>query len=964
MHISRWTGWARVVVVSVLAGLFACTATTPPTDELEPVDDAVGLVDNPAARITLSLDTLWFAQAGQEAQVSVQAFDADGRELTGARIKWWGNNAERFTFTPELCTAPCSVTVHSGSEGLGKLIAHEYGGVARDTTWVRVGGDAPQGSAGSPPPTNQTPEPPIPQPPGENAARITLSYSDLVLGPPGAQVTVSVRAFGADGREWSGVPIRWWKSSNTTFSLSVRECRSPCSSVLSTRAVGGGKVIVRHYGGVARDTMPVRITAESNPPTEPPPSEPPGEPPPGEPPPGEPPPGEPPPPPPPPPPPVGASCNLTGATVLAGTRSSQFRVDGVPAGRVYDARSFAVRYSAAGGAVRVAGGANICWHGGRVLGTMDSVTTSWATYHDAYGFHLTGNTLIIEDVYAENVGDGIKWIEESTNNFTIRRVHLKDMKDDCVETDWLRGGSISDVLFEGCYVFLGIRPRSSVSLNGSGNTITVDGAVVWHKHIRNGYNGEPDNAGQIFKVDGGTPSTSPRLRLRNIVLRVDPHPNTSGGGSPYSLNPGGIVVESANNTLVWTGAGAYPEAVPSGWTLTRDKGVYDRAVAAWKARNSQGAPPPAPPPPPPPPGPAPVATVTVSPSAPSVLADATVQLAASLLDAAGNPLSGRTVTWSSAATGIATVSSSGLVRGVAAGQAVITASSEGKSGNASVMVTAGSSPPPPPPPPPPGGAVTLLAVGDIADCGSSGDEATGRLVDAYPTTPIITLGDNAYDDGSTSDFANCYEPSWGRHKARTRPSPGNHDYHESGAGPYYAYFGANAGPAGRGYYSFDLGDWHLISLNSNVSMSAGSAQEQWLRADLAATTKRCVLAYWHHPRFSSSKHGNESDTQPLWQALYNAGAELVLAGHDHSYERFAPQTPSGAADPTNGVRSFVVGTGGRKFYSLVTRQPNSEAFGSNTYGVLKLTLGATSYSWQFLAAGGGTYTDSGTGQCK
>ena len=256
----------------------------------------------------------------------------------------------------------------------------------------------------------------------------------------------------------------------------------------------------------------------------------------------------------------------------------------------------------------------------------------------------------------------------------------------------------------------------------------------------------------------------------------------------------------------------------------------------------------------------------------------------------------------------------------------------------------------------------LVGAGDIADCSSNGDEQTAALLDAIAGT-VFTAGDNAYPDGTAADFANCYDGSWGRHKTRTRPAPGNHDYHTSGASAYYSYFGANAGPAGRGYYSYDLGAWHIISLNSNISMSAGSAQEQWLRADLAASTKSCTLAYWHHPRFSSGSHGSSTSPQPLWQALYDYNAEIVISGHDHNYQRFAPQTPAGVADPVRGIREFIVGTGGASHYAFSTPIANTEAYNTDTDGVLKLTLDAGSYAWEFVPVAGKTYTDSGVGSC-
>lgn len=262
------------------------------------------------------------------------------------------------------------------------------------------------------------------------------------------------------------------------------------------------------------------------------------------------------------------------------------------------------------------------------------------------------------------------------------------------------------------------------------------------------------------------------------------------------------------------------------------------------------------------------------------------------------------------------------------------------------------------------GGIVFAGAGDISDCGNDNDEATAKLLDVTPGT-VFTLGDNVYSSGTAAQFTQCYDPTWGRHKARTKPAPGNHDYNTSGASGYYGYFGDLAGPAGRGYYSFDLGDWHIVSLNSEVSMSAGSAQETWLRADLAASTKQCTLAYWHKPRFSSgTNHGSLSSAQPLWQALYDFHAELILNGHEHNYERFAPQTPTGAADPTNGIREIVAGTGGESHYNDEgTPLPNSEVFNGTTYGVLKLTLGSGTYTWQFVPVAGQTFTDSGSGTC-
>ncbi len=257
----------------------------------------------------------------------------------------------------------------------------------------------------------------------------------------------------------------------------------------------------------------------------------------------------------------------------------------------------------------------------------------------------------------------------------------------------------------------------------------------------------------------------------------------------------------------------------------------------------------------------------------------------------------------------------------------------------------------------------LVGAGDIADCNTSGDEATARLLDSVPGS-VFTAGDNAYESGTATEYTRCYKPSWGRHRTRTRPSPGNHDYNTSGATGYFGYFGSLAGPSGRGYYSYDLGAWHMISLNSNIGMNAGSSQEKWLRTDLAATSKRCILAYWHHPRFSSgSHHGNSANTQPLWQALYDLGADVVISGHEHNYERFAPQTPSGVADPDRGIREFVVGTGGTNRYPIDTPIANSEVRSGDSWGVLSLTLMADGYRWQFIPVAGQVFSDSGSARC-
>jgi hypothetical protein len=265
----------------------------------------------------------------------------------------------------------------------------------------------------------------------------------------------------------------------------------------------------------------------------------------------------------------------------------------------------------------------------------------------------------------------------------------------------------------------------------------------------------------------------------------------------------------------------------------------------------------------------------------------------------------------------------------------------------------------------------LIGAGDISSCNNNNDEITAQLIEGAfvsgATGRVFTAGDVVYESGTNAEFANCYHPTWGRFRNNTAPSVGNHEYLTNGASGYYSYFGGLAGDPTKGYYSYNLGAWHIVVINSNCSRvggcSAGSPQEKWLRADLAANPRACTVAYWHHPRFSSGTLGNFSSMTAIWQALYDFNAEVVIAGHDHIYERFAPQTASGGLDLQRGIREFIVGTGGKNHTSLGTTKPNSEVRHSGTYGVLKLTLHANSYDWQFIPQPGKTFTDSGTALC-
>jgi hypothetical protein len=261
----------------------------------------------------------------------------------------------------------------------------------------------------------------------------------------------------------------------------------------------------------------------------------------------------------------------------------------------------------------------------------------------------------------------------------------------------------------------------------------------------------------------------------------------------------------------------------------------------------------------------------------------------------------------------------------------------------------------------------LIGAGDIADCSDlSGAEATAKLLEANPGT-VMALGDLAYPNGTAENFQ-CYEQTWGRVRLRTRPAVGNHEFHSSGASFYFQYFGPAAGDPKTGYYSYELGPWHVVVLNSECNevggCGAGSPEEKWLRADLAAHPVGCTLAYFHKPRFSSGlNHGNDLEMTAFWQALYDFNAELVINGHDHDYERFAPQDPNGRADAKRGIREFVVGTGGKSHREFGIHKANSEVRNHDTYGVLKLTLKPTGYEWKFLPEAGKTFTDEGSGEC-
>ena len=266
----------------------------------------------------------------------------------------------------------------------------------------------------------------------------------------------------------------------------------------------------------------------------------------------------------------------------------------------------------------------------------------------------------------------------------------------------------------------------------------------------------------------------------------------------------------------------------------------------------------------------------------------------------------------------------------------------------------------------PGAAITLSGAGDIAVCGGTGDEATAALLGDLPGW-VVTAGDNAYDNGSPEAFERCYGPSWGRHRGRTFPAPGNHDFDTAGAAGYFGSFGERAGDPRAGWYGVDLGTWRLVVLASDCADVGGcgpeSDQGRWLAAQLERHPGGCLVAIWHHPLFSTGEHGPTPAVTPFWEVLHAAGAELVVNGHEHSYERFAPLDPDGRPDPDTGIRQFVVGTGGVALRGFPREDPRSEVRDGSTHGVLRLDIRDGAYDWAFIPVEGGSFTDSGSGTC-
>ena len=265
--------------------------------------------------------------------------------------------------------------------------------------------------------------------------------------------------------------------------------------------------------------------------------------------------------------------------------------------------------------------------------------------------------------------------------------------------------------------------------------------------------------------------------------------------------------------------------------------------------------------------------------------------------------------------------------------------------------------------------VVFIGAGDIANCDApingSGARATAAIIDRMPAAVVFTTGDHAYQHGNAKEFHDCYDTTWGKFKDRTHPAVGNHDLITENGKPYYDYFGEAAGKRGDGYYSYEVGAWHVIALNSAIPARKGSDQLKWLHDDLEKHDKTdCVLAYWHIARYSSGAHGSDPLMADAWKMLYDAHADVVLSSHDHDYERFAPMDDKGRPDPEHGIREFVVGMGGGGVYEFKKTAPNSEVRNNKSYGVLKLTLRPGKYDWEFLRALGEPFRDTGSGTCS
>ena len=506
----------------------------------------------------------------------------------------------------------------------------------------------------------------------------------------------------------------------------------------------------------------------------------------------------------------------------------------------------------------------------------------------------------------------------------------------------------------------GVASFSTLSINAVGNGYTLRATI----------GGLPDGLSASFNVTAGV------VDAAQSTVVASPTSFTAGGSSTITVtarDAGGFPVAGATVVLSVSGSGntisqppgpangsgiavgSFSSTAAGNKTVTATANgvtITQKPVVTVSAGSVSAS----------------VSTVSAAPSS-IVAGTATSTITVTVRDGFGNPVSGSAVVLAATGSGntltqpSGTTGGSGIATGTlsstVAGTKTVSATASGIALTQTASVTVTSA----------GTSVTFVGAGDIADCGNNNDAATAALVAAFPSnTPVFVLGDNVYPNGTTSEYNNCYHPTWGAFKSRTFPSAGNHEYNSANATPYFNYFGAAAGTPGQGWYSFDLGAWHVIVLNSNLETAAGSPQDQWLLADLAAHNNVCTLAYWHHPLYSSvggSGSGGAVTTSArrFWDNLYAAGADLVLNGHRHVYERLAPMGPNGTADPVNGIRTLIAGMGGESGGDLTNVFPLSEVGEGRTYGILKLVLSATSYTWEFIGVPGSTFTDSGTGNC-
>jgi PKD repeat protein len=470
---------------------------------------------------------------------------------------------------------------------------------------------------------------------------------------------------------------------------------------------------------------------------------------------------------------------------------------------------------------------------------------------------------------------------------------------------------------------------------------------------------------------------------KTVAVNTQPPPNTapgaaitvtpSGGNAPLAVTADASASTDAENNISSYkfdfGDGSAAIGPQAGATATHTFSTAGNYTVTVTVTDSGGlssqatqtivvtTPPPPPPPPPPPTNTAPTASLTVNPATGNAPLNITADASAST-DAENNISSytfnfgdGTSVGPQTGALATHTYSNAGNYT-----LTVSVTDSGGLSSQATRSVTVNT--------PPPTTTYTITAAGDVCDSTSStGCSSTALLIDQVNPDRVLTLGDNAYNDGTLANFTTYYQPTWGRFMPKTSPTPGNHDYHVANGADYFTYFGSRApGP----YYSYNLGNWHLISLDGEISVSAGSAQETWLKSDLSANAGKCIIAYWHEMRFSSGTvHSGSSSFSPFWQDLYSAKADVVLNAHNHQYERFAQQSPNAVAD-SKGIREFVVGTGGASESGYGFTNPpaaNSEVRNSGTKGILRLTLKPGSYDWQFMPTAGSTFTDSGSNSC-